>query len=239
MISFKKRRELTATNFECVCKEACDQAPGCIGYSTNDDDGDGTRACRVYGFDFPLLGDRWVDLGSATSPRYRGLTIRAADGTKGMTCYRKTCSGGAGCVQAPNPKVTFVQRQMSSSELLAWQREQLSRCRSHEASMVSLLEARGCRSRFRQRGFMAQSLAPTSCECHCPDCNHNLMPPPACRQPAPVVTSTVAPLPDGVIVYTLPPRPPTPPPMPIQLPMPPLPPLGEQFLPTLSPDPMM
>lgn len=239
MISFKKRRELNSNNFECVCKEACDQAPGCIGYSTNDDDGDGTASCRVYGFDFPNLGDRWVDLGSATSPRYRGLAIRAADGSKGMTCYRKTCAGGAGCVQAPNPKaeVTFVQRQTSTAELLAWQREQLSRCRSHESSMVSLLEERGCRSGLRRRGFMSQPLIPTSCECHCPECNHWQLPPPACREPTPTVTSTAEPLPDGIIVYTQPPRPPTAPPMPVQLPLPELPPLGEQFLPTLGPYP--
>lgn len=173
-ISFKKRRELTKENFECVCKEACDKEPGCLGYSTNaNDDGFG-QACRVYGKSFPTLVDRWLDLGSFASPRYKGQKIFATDGEKGNTCFRKCTGSEEDCgsdkkkgnkkkkgsdkkkedsflqvneeFNAAPPQVSFVARKTSTSELLVWQREQLARCRDQQASLESLIQKRGCRS---------------------------------------------------------------------------------------------
>lgn len=251
-ISFKKRRELTELNFECFCKEACDREPGCIGYSTNaDDDGNG-KACRVYGWEFPTLVDGWIDLGSMKSPRYKGKTIVEADGTVGMTCYKRIDAAAAEFVQIrkvepmrpPPAEVSFVTRETSTSDLLVWQREQLSRCRDQEASMLALLKQKGCRTtgltglRRQARESSADLIMPNECECHCPDCNFWQMPPPICSEPpTPPPPVTVRPLPPGVIVVTAAPRPPTPPPIPVMMPLPPLPPVGNQFLPTLGPWP--
>lgn len=258
-ISFKKRRELTEVNFECFCKEACDREPGCIGYSTNaDNDGNG-KACRVYGWDFPSLVDRWTDLDSESSPRYKGKKIVKADGSKGMTCFKRTTPEGyykpkgdvefvqtrkmADVMPVPPPQVSFVERQSSTAELLVWQREQLTRCRDQEASLLSLMKQKGCRAagltglRRQARESSNDLVMPNECECHCPDCNFWQMPPPICHEPTPPPTPTVPPLPSGVVVVTGPPRAQTPPPMPVQLPLPPLPPVGNQFLPTLGPWP--
>jgi len=260
-ISYKKRRELTSLNFECICKEACDSEPGCIGYSTNDkNDGNGL-ACRVYGGpgkEFPTLVDRWLDLGSMKSPMYKGEKIVAANGERGHTCYMRKPAPGPGPAPAPAagdfmqmeqsmpvppPQISFVERQTSTAELLEWQRKQLANCREQQGSLVSLLEQRGCKAaqssvlRRLGRGSARDLVMPNECECHCPDCNFWQLPPPLCHEPTPPPTATVPPLPSGVIVITPPPRAPTPPPMPVQIPLPPLPPIGNQFLPTLGPWP--
>lgn len=251
-ISFKKRRELSKKNFECVCKEACDADPGCLGYSTNSNDEGNGLACRVYGKGFAQLVDRWLDLGSMKSPLYKGEKIVGTDGEKGMTCFKRiTAPAPAGdFVQVksqshavPHQQVSLVERQTSTAELLEWQREQLSRCREQQGSLLSLLEQRGCRSsassglRRQGRGSLRSLVMPNECECHCPDCNFWQMPPPICYEPTVPPTPTVPPLPAGVLVVTGPPRPPTPPPLPVQIPLPPLPPIGTQFLPTLGPWP--
>jgi len=275
-ISFKKRRELTKDNFECLCKEACDSEPACLGYSTNGNDDGFGLACRVYGRPFPTLVDRWLDLGSYSSPRFKGMKITGSDGEKGMTCYRRTTGepnakngkakgkgkghkadgtmmepDGANLLQMPEaanfmpvppPPVSFAVRQTSTSELLVWQREQLLRCRDQQASLLSLIQQRGCLSlsfltRGRQ-GRMSDLVMPNECSCHCPDCNFWQLPPPVCSEPTmPPTAPPPAPLPPGVIVVTGPPRAGTPPPMPVQVPLPPLPPIGDQFLPTLAPLP--
>lgn len=243
MIAFKKRRELTKKNFECVCKEACDMTPGCIGYSTNGNFEHKKLSCRVYGHEFPKLQDAWLDLGSLESPRYRGLMILEADGTKRNTCFRKICGAGSLCVSAPTlVQTNFIHRRISTHETLEWQREQLTRCRSNEAEITSLLRDRGCLATkgLRQRGFLrqAESIMPTNCNCNCPDCNYWQLPPPVCRDPTPAPTEPPpAKLPAGVIVATPVPRPPTPPPIPVQMPIPEMPPFGNQFLPTLGPAP--
>jgi len=259
-ISFKKRRELTETNFECICKEACDREPGCLGYSTNTNDDGFGLACRVYGKSFPTLVDRWLDLGSFASPRYKGAKITGADGEKGMTCFRRTTGepqeSGTGKkgkkanllqmahpIPVPPPMVSFAVRKTSTSELLVWQREQLLRCRDQSASLLSLIQQRGCREstflglRRQGRGSTGDLVMPNECQCHCPDCNFWQLPPPVCHEPTMPPTATMPPLPPGVIVVTGPPRAQTPPPMPVQIPLPPLPPIGDQFLPTLAPVP--
>jgi len=148
-ISFKKRRELSKKNFECICKEACDSEPGCMGYSTNaNDDGQGL-ACRVYGKAFPTLVDRWLDLGSMKSPMYKGEKIVGADGEKGMVCFRRITKPAI-FMQMDNfipeapPQISLIARQTSTAELLEWQREQLGRCREQQGAMLSLLQQRGC-----------------------------------------------------------------------------------------------
>jgi len=263
-ISFKKRRELNKKNFKCLCKEACDSEPGCLGYSSNSNDDGFGLACRVYGKSFPTLVDRWVDLGSFSSPRYRGTKITGADGEKGMTCYRRTTDesthnyilqgikdgrtfpvnllqtqGAAYFFPVPTPQVSFAVRKTSTSELLVWQRQQLLRCRDQQASLLSLIQQRGCRSStFLGRGRQGRAsdlVMPNECQCHCPDCNFWQLPPPVCSEPTMPPTVTMPPLPPGVIVVTGPPRAATPPPLPVQLPLPPLPPIGNQFLPTLAP----
>lgn len=256
-ISFKKRRELSKKNFECVCKEACDKEPGCIGFSTNANEEETGLACRVYGLAtadprkfFPTLVDRWLDLGSMGSPRYKGQKITGADGEKGMVCFRKAAVKAGALMQMPEaipapPRIMFIERHTSTSELLEWQREQLSRCREQQGTLLSLLQAKGCQSgasssavAFLRMGQSASDVVmPNECECHCPDCNFWQLPPPICHEPTPPPTATVPPLPSGVMVVTGPPRVPTPPPMPVQIPLPPLPPIGNQFLPTLGPAP--
>jgi len=184
-ISFKKRRELSKKNFECVCKEACDREPGCLGYSTNDNDDGFGLACRVYGKAFPTLVDRWLDLGSYASPRYKGEKITGSDGEKGMTCYRKGGEGSkadkkesdkeesdkgkadsflqmqnaASFIPVPPPLVSLIARKTSTSELLVWQREQLARCRDQQASLSALIQQRGCRSStfLGSRGFLGRA----------------------------------------------------------------------------------
>lgn len=239
-LSFKKRRELTKKNFECVCKEACDSEPGCLGYSTNaNDDGNGL-ACRVYGKAFPGLVDRWLEMGSMSSPRYKGENIIGADGEKGMTCFKRTGSAFMQMEEnslhkwggASPPQVSFLVRKFDTSEKLGWQRLQLARCREEQASVVSLLSQKGCMSAKESSG---DSIMPNECQCHCPACNFWQLPPPVCHEPTVPPTSTVAPLPPGVVVVTGPPRAQTPPPMSVQIPLPPLPPLGNEFLPTLGP----
>jgi hypothetical protein len=248
-ISFKKRRELTEKNFACVCKEACDREPDCLGYSTNENDDGMGLACRIYGKSaFPTLVDRWLDLGSMKSPMYKGEKIVEGDGEKGMTCYKRKNAGGdflqmQAFVPVPPPQVSFISRQTSTAEILEWQREQLAGCRNEQGKLLSHLQETECpgfsRSSFLQRGRASASsrVMPNECQCHCPDCNFWQMPPPVCLEPTAPPTATVPPLPPGVIVVTGPPRQPTPPPMPVQIPLPPLPPIGNQFLPTLGPPP--
>jgi len=262
-IPFKKRRELTEKNFGCFCREACDKEPGCIGYSTNaNDDGSG-QACRVYGWSFPGLVDRWLDLGSMESPRYKGTKIVKGDGEKGNTCYQRTNEKPKGqladgtkiakslmqmdeednFLPIPPPQVNFIARETSTADVLLWQREQLTRCRAQEASLLSLLKQKGCRAsglsmlRRTARGASTDLTMPNECQCHCPDCNFWQLPPPICHEPTMPPTPTVPPLPSGVMVVTGPPRAQTPPPMPIQMPLPALPPIGNMFLPTLGPWP--
>lgn len=268
-IPFKKRRELTEKNFECICKEACDKAPGCMGYSTNaNDDGFGL-ACRVYGTEFPDLVDRWLDLNSVGNPRFQGKKIVGADGEKGMTCFKRMPEDWDEAAEEeksedkkeekkeeesfvqkslppPQEQVSFVVRETSTSELLLWQREQLARCRDQEASLVSLIKQRGCRSsvfsglrqRSRARTSTGELVMPNECQCHCPDCNFWQLPPPVCQEPTPPPTAKPEELPPGVVVVTGPPQQPTPPPLPVQVPLPPMPPIGNQFLPTLAPHPI-
>lgn len=258
-ISFKKRRELTKLNFECMCREACDQEAGCIGYSTNSRNEGNGLACRVYGGpgkEFPTLVDRWIDLGSMKSPMYKGEKIVGADGRGGMMCFRKKLPAGPAPAPAADafmqmdqempvapPQISFVERETSTAELLEWQRRQLANCREQQGSLLSLLEQRGCKSSASSGGLkrlgrrQTNLVMPNECECHCPDCNFWQLPPPVCHEPTPPPTATVPPLPSGVVVITPPPRAPTPPPIPVQIPLPPLPPLGNQFLPTLGPWP--
>jgi len=255
-IAFKKRRELTSLNVECLCKEACDLEPDCIGYSTNHNDEGNGLSCRVYGWDFPALQDRWANLDSNTSPRYSGKKIAEADGEKGMICFRKGKKVEAkkeefvqiqrvetATALPPPSQISLVVRETSTSDRLVWQREQLARCREQEASLLSVLEQKGCRAsgssglRRQGRGSSNNLAMPNECQCHCPDCNFWQLPPPICHEPTPEPIPTVPPLPSGVIVVTGPPRPQTPPPMPVQMPLPQLPPIGDQFLPTLGPWP--
>lgn len=248
-IAFKKRRELTELNYECFCKETCDQEPGCIGYSSNaNDDGDGL-ACRVYGapgWTFPTLVDRWLDLGSMDkkfASRYAGKKIVKADGEKGMTCYQRKMPEMLLQIPAPLPVVSFAVRETSTADLLVWQREQLTRCREQEASLVSLIRQKGCKAtglaglRRQGRGSSSDLVMPNECECHCPDCNFWQLPPPICHEPTAPPTPTMPPLPPGVVVVTGAPHAGTPPPLPVQIPLPPLPPIGDAFLPTLGPWP--
>lgn len=250
-ISFKKRRELNKKNYECFCKEECDRQPGCIGYSTNDDDDGAGQACRIYGWDFIGLVDRWIDLNSFDNPRYTGKKIVKANGDKGMTCYQRMSAPASlveiqkveNDVPPPPPPVSFAVRDSSTSDLLVWQREQLSRCREQEASLLSLLKQKGCRAsgltglRRQARSSSSDLVMPNECECHCPDCNFWQLPPPVCHEPTAPPTPTVPPLPSGVVVVTGPPRAATPPPMPVMMPLPMLPPIGDEFLPTLAPLP--
>jgi len=248
-ISFKKRRELTKLNSRCMCKEACDAEPTCIGYS------DFATGCRVYGKSFPTLVDRWTDLDSESSPRYAGKKIVKGDGTKGQTCYKRIPAKTA-LVQTHSfvdampvpppqlpeevPEVSLVVRETSTSETLVWQREQLSRCRDQQAHLLLLLQQKGCSassSSLKLKGRASANIMPNECECHCPDCNFWQLPPPVCEEPTPAPTKPPPPPPSNIIVVTGPPGAQTPPPMPVMIPLPPLPPIGNQFLPTLGPLP--
>mmetsp|Transcript_58093 Transcript_58093/g.106879 ORF Transcript_58093/g.106879 Transcript_58093/m.106879 type:complete len:429 (+) Transcript_58093:159-1445(+) len=243
-IPFKKQRELTMRNLECICKEACDSAPACLGYSINRKDIGFGHSCRVYGTSFPSLVDRWLDLGSLDDPTYSGRKIVKADGTKSQKCYKRTLAAKAKLAakaQSSRSTVSLLQgaiRPISTTDHLAWQFQQLARCREAEAEHMNLLQQRGCRARgLQRRGQKRQLAIPNECNCQCPACNWMQMPPPFCT---PVGETTPAPAeetglkPPG-LAATPPPGPATPAPQMVEVPQPFLPPIGAQYLPTLAP----
>lgn len=245
-IPFKKQRDLTMLNLECICKEACDSEPACLGYSVNHKDIGFGHACRVYGTSFPGLVDRWLDLGSLDDPSYSGRNIVKADGTKSHQCFRRTVaakanSSIAATIKSSRSTASLLQgaiRPITTSDHLAWQSEQLQKCRQAEAEHINLLQKRGCRVRgLQRRGLKRQLAIPNECNCQCPACNWMQMPPPFCT---PVGETTPAPaenpgLKASGVAATPPPGPPTPPPQMVEVPQPILPPIGAQYLPTLAP----
>lgn len=227
-IPFKKQRMLTRLNVECTCREACDQEPGCIGFSVRMLADQFGFSCRVYGASLSTLVDRWVDLGSLANPRYSGREVSAADGTNDNECFVKDRAVSSGAPSPAAPALISLE-----SGVLAWERWALQQCRQKEAKQLALLDQGGCRAGLLRRS----RVVPAECICDCPICNWWQQPPPMCEMPdtGPGVAPAPAEPHPGAGLPTEAPRPATPPPVPPRPPRPALPPIGEQFLPTLAP----